>query len=179
MKYIFTLLILLPIMANSQAPAWQWAKQSIGEGHDYGFNIDTDHDGNSYVTGTFQPPFAVFGMDTLYATTSFNSGFFIAKYDRNGNALWAKTISGNAGMNATGIRLNRNSDEVLVTGYFKSTGYISFGTDSIVSTSFFDVYLAKYDTSGNSLWTINAGKSAWNGSINFDLGLDNSGNTYL
>jgi len=179
MKRFLALFILMPVLSLAQAPFWQWASQSIGNGHDYGFNIDTDSEGNSYVTGTYQPPMMILGTDTLISSTAFNSGFFIAKYDKQGHVIWAKSITGDAAMNATSIRLNNSGDAVVVTGYFKSTGKISFGTDSIESSAFFDVYLAKYDTAGNSLWTINAGQSAWNGQINYDVKLDDSGNIYV
>ncbi len=174
------LAIITGFLSTTQAQTWQWAKQSIGDGHDYGYDIDTDSEGNSYVTGTFQPPSVIIGADTLYASTSFNSGFFVAKYDPQGTPLWARTISGVAGMNSTGIRLNATHDEVLVTGYFKSVGAISFGSDTISSVStMFDVYLAKYDTSGQSMWAVNAGASAWNGQINYDVDLDANGNSYV
>ena len=164
----------------SQAPVWQWAKQSVGDGHDYGISIDTDSEGNSYVTGTFQPPSVVIGNDTLTATTTFNSGYYVAKYDPDGNAVWARTISGQATMNSTGISLNSTNDELVVTGYYKSIGYINFGSDSITSgTSFFESYITKYDSAGNSIWTSNGGPSAWNGQINFEVRLDASGNSYM
>lgn len=165
--------------SNAQTPNWNWAKSSAGNGHDYGRGISNDAAGNCYATGTFQPPSAIIGNDTLTASTSFNSGFFIAKYDSAGNAIWAKTNTGVASVHGTGIKTDAAGISYVV-GYYRSIGALNFGNYSITSPGNFEqAFIAKYDSAGNALWAQNAGAINWGAPANFSVDIDSYGNAYL
>src|SRR5687768_17591736 len=68
--------------------AFPWAKMASGLGLDEGIAITNDPQGNVYVTGQFTSPTVSFGTYTL--TNGAGSTVFLAKYDCNGNILWAK-----------------------------------------------------------------------------------------
>jgi hypothetical protein len=93
-----------------------------------------------YITGTF------------YNSTSFGNGinvagngFFLAKFDLNGNCIWAKKASTFYRGCGNGVAVD-NAGNVYVTGTNSAT--YTFGTFSVPKGGF----IAKYDASGNVLW---------------------------
>ncbi|MEO5642120.1 MAG: T9SS type A sorting domain-containing protein [Bacteroidia bacterium] len=118
-----------------------------------GISICTDLAGSVYVTGEFGGT-TVFGMDTLTALGS--QDIFIAKYDPSGNCNWAKRAGGNfvgfySDDRGNGICTD-NAGNLYVTGSY--VGSADF--DALIITSppqwSNDVFIAKYDTSGNAIW---------------------------
>ncbi|GAB3204300.1 Tfp pilus assembly protein PilZ [Pontibacter aydingkolensis] len=128
-----------------------WAQKAGGDFHDNGRGIAVDASGNVYVTGAFYG-IATFGHITL--TNSSNSDVFIAKYDASGNALWAQRAGGNSNDYGYSLALDA-SGNAYVTGRFQGTA--SFGNTMLFSSGIYDVFIAKYDASGNVLWAQRAG----------------------
>lgn len=130
-----------------------WVRQAGGPMRDEGKAIKCDAAGNVYVAGFFGNN-AVFGTTTY---TTYSSGFgdgFLAKYDTNGNLLWVKTIGGNYDESAWSVVID-NAGMIYISGEFNDTGY--FGSTQIYTTGNADVFVAKYDPSGNCLWAKGAG----------------------
>ena len=74
---------------------------------------------------------------------------FIVKYDASGNMLWAKGAGG--GSNEEGYSLSTDvSGNIYLSGYFTQPS--NFGTIKLTSAGQADLFLAKYDPSGNVLW---------------------------
>lgn len=128
-----------------------------------------------YVTG-FYSGNANFGSTTLLNTNATDGSWdiFIAKFNSNGVFQWAKTAGGTGLDKGYGIYVT-SSDEIYTTGYFRNTS--TFDTNSVVSNGNADIYIAKYDSSGNNLWVNKTGGSG------FDLAAkitpDASGNLLL
>src|ERR1041385_4184161 len=93
-QFIFFFLFLLPVFSFAQVSNWVWAKSGAGNLTDEGYAVCTDNSGNSYITGFFESPTITFGTFTL--TNNGVSDMFIAKYDQNGNVLWAKSAGGSS-----------------------------------------------------------------------------------
>jgi len=142
-----------------------WAK-SMGSDNssDYGYGIAVDKSGNAYVTGYFSR-WADFdpgsGAAVLEARGTIGNDGFVAKYDKNGNYIWAKGIGSKYDDNGLGIALDQGSN-VYVTGYFSDTAafYDTTSTpgaavkaDSVISAGNYDMFLAKYDSAGHYLWS--------------------------
>ncbi|MGC9361569.1 MAG: SBBP repeat-containing protein [Candidatus Syntrophosphaera sp.] len=62
-----------------------------------------------------------------------------------------------------------------VTGSFNNTAY--FGSTSLVSSGYTDIYVAKLDPSGNWLWAVKAGGTGEDSGLG--IGADSLGNVYL
>ena len=122
-----------------------------------GLSIATDENGSAYVTGQFGGDSVTFGNIILHVSISNFAEMFITKYDSSGNALWAKGASGytTAGY---GVATDK-SGNAYVTGYF-GDNICSFGGITVVNSSITsaDVFIVKYDGSGNVLWA-RCGKS--------------------
>lgn len=95
----------------------------------------------------------------------------VVKYDKDGNLLWQKSISGsNSDMLQSIVELSDGS--VVVVGRTKSTdieGLNHFGS--------FDVMLFKYDKDGNLLWNRVFGGTGWDESV--DAKIDGNDNIII
>ena len=147
-----------------------WAKMAgwgIGGGQGPANEVQscsTDSSGNVLITGGGGT--IIFGSDTLN-----NQGMFLAKYDPSGNVLWVKRAAGTYQAGGSGVSTDHSSN-VYVTGWFEDT--ITFGSFILTNSGMF---LVKYDTAGNVLWTKNA-----NGSFpdqEYSVSTDRSSNVFV
>ncbi len=150
---------------------FQWAKSVGGAGTDKSTGITSDINGNAYVTGTFDSDTLIFDNDTVYNAGGNNCGtncpnIFIAKYDASGNTVWAKREGNTDFAYSDGITSDV-SGNILITGGFDTS--ITFG--SITLTGFADIFVTKYNSSGNVLWAKCAGGAGieYGQSISTDL----------
>jgi len=133
-----------------------WAKSAGGIGNDQGGGIAVDSTGNSYVTGAFEGT-ATFSTSPLVQLTASGPDVFIAKYDTDGALVWAKRAGGSGVDESLGIAVDSVGNSY-VTGYVSGTA--TFSTSPLVqltSTGSFDVFIAKYDSSGSLVWAKSAG----------------------
>lgn len=152
----------------------QWVQAAGGNSYDAGYAIDVDSNGDAYVTGYFRGS-AIFGTDTLTASSSIGIGTFVVKYSNTGTLLWTKGMGDNSSDNRGQSLIVDNANNVYVTGYFNGT--ISFGTFNMTSAGSIDIFLAKYDSNGNPQWARQAGgpQSDWG----YDVALDDIGYIYV
>jgi hypothetical protein len=136
-----------------------WAKQMGGIYSDWGYGISIDPDGNAIFTGRFIGPIT-FGTIQLNGYGSWDA--FIAKYDKNGNCIWAKQAGSTATDEGYGISIDQKGKS-FVTGRFLGTA--TFGTIQLTSYGGADIFVAMYDTNGNCLWAKHGG------SVNTDRGV--------
>jgi len=125
-----------------------WAKSAGGNGVNHGRSITIDGLGNIYITGNFGGTIT-FGTHTLSSLGE----VFVAKYDSNGECLWAKSAGGELdyGFSIT----TDNLGNVYVTGSFSGTA--TFGKYIINSLGGDDIFVAKYDSNGECIWVKQAG----------------------
>ena len=153
---------------------WLWAKQAGGTDYDDGYSIAVDVNGNSYVTGYFYGS-ATFGTTTLTSSSDYGSDIFVAKLDINGNWLWAKQAGGTSYDYGNRIAVDAYGNSY-VTGYFKSSS-CSFGTITLNSSGYEDIFVAKMDSNGNWMWAKQAGGTSEDGGTS--IAVDANGNSYV
>ena len=165
----------------------QWSQMAygkVGEGTQitWTYGIAVDGNGNIFVAGYFYNVTMTFGSTTL--TNADPSGdsedIFLAKYDKNGNLLWANSYGGSLSDAATGISMDANGN-VYMTGYFNSAT-ISFDTivltnDHVRGYYYPDIFIAKFDNNGNVVWAKQAGGSQSEEAT--AIATDNLGNSYI
>lgn len=154
-----------------------WAKSMGGIGEDEALDMAVDNNGNSYITGYFRDTVDLdpdIGIAT-FISNGFQDSFF-AKYDANGNYVWAYDLcdSNSAAYNPT-IELDNTNNDIYISGAF--TGTIDFdrglGTFYITDNNYSLRYVAKYDTSGGFIW---AGSISAASGINIsDIHIDSTG----
>jgi len=120
----------------------------------------------------------------LLSTTLTNAGnynIFIAKYDGSGNVLWAKCAGGISRDVANSISSD-GSGNIVVTGLFRSPT-LSFGSTILInadpSGNTEDVFISKYDSSGNVLWAKSAGGMGMFGDIGYSVSANANGNVFI
>lgn len=179
---ILCLFIAFCSLANAQTNDWAWAKITGNPPSQLAITLSTtaksmatDTNGNIFVLGEFTGQ-----TITIGATTFANKGavdLFLAKYDPQGNVLWAKNIAGPGYEYAAKVVVDMNGD-LYINGHFRSD---SIMLDTITLLNPYPYYsksfLAKYDNSGNLIWI----KSPTNtfGAVFFSgLSIDNQGHVY-
>ena len=149
-----------------------WAK-SFGGTSDDNALIALAPSGNIYMSGTTASPTLPLGGATLINP---DTSFFIARLDTACNAVWAKNNIGigKIGSFVSGITTSFFED-VYVTGSWRPTAY--FGTHILAGDSTSNLYLVKYDSSGNMSWIT---KATGNGNL-YGCGVttDNCGNVWI
>ena len=162
--------------ALAQTPLFLWAKAAGGVNVDSGRAIALDGSGNSYVTGYFDSTNVTFGTTTLANSASDGSDeIFVAKYDRDGNVLWARSAGGTNYDKGAGIAVDGGGN-CYVTGSFQGPASFS-GT---ILTNAAGMFHAKYDSAGNVVWVARAvGLEYASVSGGTGVSLDASANCYV
>ena len=124
------------------------------------------------------------------AVVTYMDKTFVAKLDLNGNAIWLKssTYNGSAtieephriGTQPRGLAVD-NLGNVYVAGMFfcRATSFGSINLTKSVTTNNANLFIAKYDSTGNVSWASTAATNSSAHSIVTDLATDSNNNVYL
>ncbi len=149
-SFIAILVIFLNLNLKAQIPEWAWAKSTEGVGEESFSNSCTDVNGNVYIAG-----FHAYGNITIGSTPiMISTGPFIAKYDPNGNVLWAKGYAGTALIHAV---CTDPSGNLLITGSIFTD--VTFGNYHLYQGSMSNIFLVKIDPNGTVLWAFSFGSA--------------------
>ena len=96
---------------------FEWAKQIGGSSYDRAYSITTDSSGNVLVGGYFYGNIDIDGDGNNDFTSNGSYDGYAAKFDSNGNLVWAKQIGGSSNDYAYSITTD-SSGNVLVGGSF-------------------------------------------------------------
>jgi hypothetical protein len=99
-----------------------WTKAIGGTSNDYGQSIAVDASGNVYITGYFQgtADFDPSEGGTTNLTSTQLDDIFFAKYDSDGNLLWANRV-GDLGNDRAKSLFVDGSGNIYLTGDFEGT----------------------------------------------------------
>jgi gliding motility-associated-like protein len=166
-----------------------WARQSVAPSSTsaaWGYSVAIDPAGNPYISGSFHDTIC-FGSDTLKEINCIGrNGWdaFIAKYDANGNVLWARQSNIASAASTVDWLFSITIDaagNLYTTGGFKDT--LTIGAFTLISTQadgIGSMYLVKYDASGNVLWARQStGPSPHSSAIGSSVATDGPGNIYV
>lgn len=125
-----------------------WAQTGGGSSIDYFTNIAVDAVGNSYVCGYSSSTLATIGANTISCPSS---QMVVAKFDANGNNIWAVTTNTAVGQisKATSISID-NANNIYVGGNYSTI--MSGGTQTISAVGGQDAFIAKLNSVGNFIW---------------------------
>jgi hypothetical protein len=144
-------------------------------------SVSFDYLGNIYLNGNFPDTLFLGSITLINNIRSTWDNTFIAKYDPNGNIIWAKQSNGfndtsNVGGRAISTDIYGNS---YITGSYIDT--IQFGSEILTTPSNTLVYtfLVKYDSNGNVKWVRQSTGNTIYGAISLSVVSDNYGNSII
>lgn len=147
-----------------------WTRQlgsvSSGSGSlasDLAFGVDVDGSGNVYISGLSDG-----NLDGN--TGSGNYDAFLTKFDASGNLIWTELLGNSNENRAEAVGVDS-------TGNIFIVGYTRDGIDGIDSLGDTDIFLTKYDASGNLLWTELLGTSTTD--LGHGISIDDAGNVFI
>ena len=148
-----------------------WAKRAGGFDNEKTHGITLDSDSNVYICGYIHG-YATF--DNITVNGHGNTDAYVAKYNKNGDCQWVRTMGGPDRDDAQGIVSDGNGN-VYVTGMFSNAAV--FGSQTIYTPdSFMDQYLVKFDTNGNMQW-VRKGTGSYD-QVGWGVTMDNGGKIY-
>ncbi len=158
-----------------------WARQSVNSNPNSLFesssasSITTDKWGNVYVTGRYRDT-VCFGSDTLKSMNRGWSHTFVIKYNTNGNILWVKQpvfFTGFVTDNPTSV-VTDSIGNIYVAGWLGDSL-----SGSINVLTYTNMYLLKYDSAGNVIWSKQSNALGLGGISPYSIAIERSGNIYV
>ena len=147
------------LLKLSSDGSFVWARKFGGTEYDYGYTCALDGTGNIYLTGYFA------------------SDIFVGKVSSSGTVFWTNKIGSTSMDQGNSIAID-TSGNVYVIGEFRAT--VDFdpgvGVSNITSKGGADIFLMKYDSSGNIVWTKTIGETSQDNGKS--VAVDSEGNIY-
>ncbi|MBC7695329.1 MAG: T9SS type A sorting domain-containing protein [Burkholderiales bacterium] len=151
-----------------------WAKNDGGYYGEKALGVTYDNAGNVYMCGYYKDTCTFGGVTTIYG--SGNSDMFIAKYDANGNFQWVSKAGGPGRDEMKNMKCDANGN-IYVCGFYSNGAVFGTQTYSVSSGSYYDAFVAKYNSNGALQWVTTAGgdydEVAWG------ITTDNTGLIYI
>jgi len=175
---LFVLLGFCKANCQAQTPDWVWARSAHTSQGAEGNSVCSDKYDNVFIAGSYNSKIS-FGTDTLPGSF-LSKDAFIAKYDSNGNVIWAKSVGGLWADIATGVSTDINGD-IYITGYFESDSLVFGGLTikkQLGNASYNGILVAKYSTNGTILWA-KYSDNYHADSYCYAISINNSGDAYV
>lgn len=169
------------IVKYNSSGAALWARTLTTSSFDSRFYaVVTDAAGNVYAAG-YQTGTNIFtyGSGVSATGTSGGDNVTLVKYDTNGVAQWARTLTAGTASSAFNALAVDSAGNIYAAGNQNGTGTYSYrtGINATGPTVGNNIILVKYDSSGSAQWakSLTSGGSS---SIFYALAVDSSGNIY-
>lgn len=132
-----------------------WSKQSITPNFNYASSIGMDDFGNCYITGVAYDN-VTFDNFTIIPPPN-GSCMFLIKYTTAGSVQWGRQTNGGSTYGQH-LATDRQGNIYVTGGMYGNIGFSGGSVQLIGANSIKpDVYAAKYSTSGNLEWALQAG----------------------
>ncbi|HEY0029899.1 MAG TPA: T9SS type A sorting domain-containing protein [Bacteroidia bacterium] len=164
------------LVRYSPAGTVDWIRTAGGNLGDYAQGLAIDASNNLVVTGEIEGygNTILFQGSAVTLTCVGDNDIFLAKYDMNGNLLWAKSEGYNYSEKGLAVTCDLTGN-VYVCGYYTDTTKIA--GSMYISAGGKDIFLAKYDPNGNFLWLQRAGSAGRDEAL--AVKCDAAGNVYM
>lgn len=127
-----------------------WAKSAGGSDDDDAYTVTSDSNGDVVIGGKYSSSVCYFDSYSVSPVNQSATDGFVAKYDSNGNALWARTCGGVSYDNIVNVECD-NVGNVYAGGTFRGAA-MTAGSLTISGHGDYDMLILKYDSAGNEIW---------------------------
>ncbi|HTF03817.1 MAG TPA: T9SS type A sorting domain-containing protein [Bacteroidia bacterium] len=155
-----------------------WARNEGGTNYDNCGGVDMNPvNGDIYVAGAYYLSDMIIENDTFVNRGGYD--MILMKFDLAGNYLWAQDGGGNLNDLGNGVAWDASSNHVVVSGGFAGDSLIFPNGDTLVNafSGQPDIFVVKYDPSGNFVWSRRAGAADNDHSVSVDV--DGNGQVYV
>ena len=142
--------------------ALKWTRMLGTSANDGGYGIYVDGSNNIFITGRTD--------GDISGSNAGGRDGFLAKYDINGNQIWIKQFGTDSDDEGSGV-ISDTSGNIYVTGI------TSGSLPSYTNAGLEDIFIIKYDTNGNIVWTQQLGTSTRD--YCYDITIDSNNNLYI
>lgn len=133
-----------------------WVTGAGGIGDESVGGIDTDRDGNVYITGGFRyTAFFGSGSNSAIVIAPLDEDGFVAKYSPSGDLIYVFTLRGELDLQGYDM-CTFDDGGFCITGAFTQTAYFGDGI-AILSRGEMDIFMAVYNESGSLMCVTRAG----------------------
>ena len=158
----------------------QWVNRFGSNAAEQAYGVDCTPNGTVYVTGYFTGFCAFLSqtnpLNNMYLTAIGNYEVFLAKYNSNGVVAWVKAAGGYGYDYGYDVSVDDSANAYIVGWY---QGNANFGTINLsASTTWYNGFVAKYNSSGTAIWAINCPSGSQYGYA-YAIGGDGYGNLFV
>lgn len=167
------------LIKYNSSGAEQWFRSMGGSTYTVAYGIAIDNNSNVYVTGDFYYNMIFFGTPNTSLINTYPNCIFVAKYNSAGSLQWAKSDGSMEALTSRNIVVDDLSD-AYITGSFKCrlNEYADiYGQGTFNSVGNWDMFAAKYNSSGNWLWARQSGGKQ--NDMSYGITVDNAHNVYV
>jgi hypothetical protein len=136
----------------------KWVKTITGTGDAFVHYITLDANENIYATGYYSES-ATFAPGITLNSVG-DRDIFLAKYDKNGNVLWAKSMGGTGRDWAVCLAIDETTNSLYMSGDFYNTATFAPGK-TVTSAGENDVFFAWFDLNGTLQKVIRMGGTSY------------------
>jgi len=145
-------LLLLATSLHAATPTFEWVAAGGGAKSDKTRAVTFDREGNVFMAGETTDD-GTFGDQKRTGLGS--TDFFLTKLSPEGKFLWVRSLGGSLVDRGYGVATD-SAGNAYVTGHYQSTDAQANG-QTLPNAGDYDIFIAKYDTSGALIWIKTAG----------------------
>lgn len=152
-------------------------------------DVDSDSNGNSYLSGNVSGPASIYASSGAHQTTYNNSSFYgtdgiIAKFDSNGQRLWGTYYGGIENDKINGLVVDKENNIIITGESYSSTNIATVGSfkpnksphpNSTGENP--DAFLVKFNSAGVRIWGTYFGGIEDDSA--YDVDVDSNNNIYI
>jgi len=154
-----------------------WAVKGDAGANDFarGFGVAVDQEGNVITNGFFSGKLIMGGATLLASGGQYDQDTYLIKFSGEGILIWSRSSGGGMGVDQATDILLTSADEILEVGFFHDTA--TFGNGTISAAGLADIFISRYDSSGNTLAVSSYGGEG--NEYGYGIATDNDGAVYL
>ncbi|MFZ4740966.1 MAG: T9SS type A sorting domain-containing protein [Bacteroidales bacterium] len=170
-KIIFAFIVLFLALSSAFPQTnmdWKWVRTEGGQQTQKATSIAIDVNNDVVMAGTFTSDFILLGSNNVILSNNdsigYASNFFVAKYNQNGQVIWAKKAFCNTATSSNKIFTDNNGN-IYATGYFNTNNTVNttISFDGVTTHSHLSgkSFLVKYSPMGFTEWVLFVNTKYW------------------